>query len=127
MNSELLFLTKKHVDTLIEQTITRPEEVLEFQKNKQMENFSLNPPTNLVEGGKWLLGVTSFERTNSVFSITNKNNSFLISTTVFWSPRGGGETIHKLQKKLKLRSQIDNEFHVKIRKRVNQVKIGNKE
>ena len=51
MNSELLFLTKNHADKLIEQTKTRPEEVLEFQMNKQMENFSFNPPTNLVEGG----------------------------------------------------------------------------
>ena len=51
MNNELLVLTKKHADTLIEQTKTRPEEVLEFQMNKQLENFSFNPPTSLVEEG----------------------------------------------------------------------------
>ena len=39
MNDELLFLTKKHADTLIEQTKTRLEEVLEIQMNKQMKNF----------------------------------------------------------------------------------------
>ena len=41
---------------------------------KQMETFSFNIPINLVEEGKCLLGVTSFEATNSVFNITNENN-----------------------------------------------------
>ena len=41
MNNELLLWTKKQADTLIEQTKTRPEEVLKFQMNKQMEFFPL--------------------------------------------------------------------------------------
>ena len=75
MNNELLILIKKHKDTLIEQTKTRPQETLEFKMNKQMENFSFSPPINLFEEGKSLLAVTSFEATNSVFNITDKNNS----------------------------------------------------
>ena len=74
MNKELLLLIKKHTDTLIEQTKTKPQETLEFKMNKQMQTF--NPPSNLVEEGKWLLAVSSFECTISVLNITNENNSF---------------------------------------------------
>ena len=78
MNNELLLLIQKHTDSLIEQTKTRPQEILEFKMNKQMQTFSFNPPINLVEEGKWLLGVTSFECTNSIFNILDENNSFSI-------------------------------------------------
>ena len=76
MNNELLLLIKKHTDTLIEQTKTKPQETLEFKMNKQMQTFLFNPPLNLLEEGKWLLGVSLFDCTNSVFNITNENNSF---------------------------------------------------
>ena len=36
MNNELLLLIKKHTDTLIEHTKTRPQEILEFKLNKQI-------------------------------------------------------------------------------------------
>ena len=75
MNNELLLLIKKHTDTLIEQTRTKPQETLEFKMNKQMQTFSFNARINLVEEGKWLLGLSSFDCTNSVFNITNDNNS----------------------------------------------------
>ena len=78
MNNELLLLFKKHTDTLTEQTKTKPQETLEFKLNKQKQTFSFNHPINLVEEGKWLLGVFSFDCTNSVFNITNENNSFSI-------------------------------------------------
>ena len=52
MNKELLLLTKKHTDTLIEQTKTRPQETLEFKMNKQMQTFSFSPPINLIEEEK---------------------------------------------------------------------------
>ena len=45
---------------------------------KQMETFSFNPPINLDEEGKWLLAVSYFECTNSIFNINNENNSFSI-------------------------------------------------
>ena len=78
MNNELLLLIRKHTKILIEQTKTRPQETLDFKMRKPMQTFSFSPPINLVEDGKWLLGVISFECTNSVFNITNENNSFSI-------------------------------------------------
>ena len=74
----MLLLIKKHTDTLIEQTKTKPQETLGFKMNKQMQSFSFNPPINLVKEGKWLLGLSSLECTNSVFNITNEKNSFSI-------------------------------------------------
>ena len=85
----MLLLIKKHRDTLIEQTKTKPQETLEFKIKKQMQNFPFNPPTNLVEEGKWLLAVTSFEAANSVFNITNENNSFSISIPSHWNSEDG--------------------------------------
>ena len=38
VNNELLLLLKKHTDTLIEQTKTKPQETLEYKPNKHM-NF----------------------------------------------------------------------------------------
>ena len=58
MNNELLLLIKKHTDTLIEQTKTKPQETLEFKMNKQMQTFSFNPPIDLLEEGTWLLAVS---------------------------------------------------------------------
>ena len=66
MNNEMLLLFKNHTDKLIEQTKTKPQDKLEFKMNKQMENFSFSPPIILVEEGKWLLGVTLLDCTNSV-------------------------------------------------------------
>ena len=76
MNNEILFLIRKHTDTLVEETKTKPHETLEFKMNKQMQTFSFNPPNNLVEEGKWLMAVSLFDCTNSVFNITNENKSF---------------------------------------------------
>ena len=78
MNNELLLLIKKHTDTLIERTRTKPQETLEFKMNKQMQTISFNPPINLIEESKWLLVVNSFECTNSVFNRTDENSSFSI-------------------------------------------------
>ena len=78
MNNELLLLIKKHADTLIEQTKTKPQKSLELKKIKPMQTFSFNPPINLVEEGKWLMVLSLFDCTNSVYNITNENNSFSI-------------------------------------------------
>ena len=72
---------------MIKQTKTRPQETLEFKMNKQMQTFSFNPPINLLEQGKWLLGVTLFECTISVFKITDENNSFSITVPVHWETK----------------------------------------
>ena len=125
MNNELLLLIKKHTDTLIEQTKTKPQETLEFKMNKQMQTFSFNPPINLVEEGKWLLAVSSFECTNSVFNITNQNNSFSIIIPGHYEDKFAEKTIDELNKLLELRSL---ELHVEeVRKKGNIIKIEDKE
>ena len=112
MNNELLLLIKKHTDTLIEQTKTKPQETLEFKVNKQRQTFSFNPPINLVEEGKWLLAVSSFECINSVFNITNGNNSFSIIIPGHYQNESDEKTINDLKKLLELRSQNGIELHV---------------
>ena len=125
MNNELLLLIKKHTDTLIEQTKTKPEETLEFKMIRQMETFSFNPPINLVEEGKWLLAVSSFECTNSVFNITNENNSFSIIIPGHYQNKSDEKMINDLNKLLELKSL---ELHVnEVRKRGNKIKIGDNE
>ena len=125
MNNELLLLIKKHTDTLIEQTKTKPQETLEFKMNKQMETFSFNPPVNLVEEGKWLLAVSSFECTNSVFNVTGDNNSFSIIIPGHYQNKTDEKTIDNLNKLLELKSL---ELHVEeVKKRGNKIKIADKE
>ena len=125
MNIELLLLIKKHTDTLIEQTKTRPQETLEFKMNKQMQTFSFNPPINFFEQDKWLLAVSSFECTNSVFNITNENNSFSIIIPGHYQTEFAEETIDELNKLLELKFL---ELHVEeVRKRGNRIKMGDKE
>ena len=63
---------------MIEQTKTKPQETLGFKLNEQLQTFSFSSPINLVEESKWLLGLSSLECTNSVFNISNENNSFSI-------------------------------------------------
>ena len=93
--------------------------------NKQMQTFSFSPLINLVEEGKWLLAVSSFECTNSVFNITNENNSFSITVPGHWQSKSAEKTIDKLNNLLELRSL---ELHVtEVRKRGNQIKIGDNE
>ena len=125
MNNELLLLIKKHTDTLIEQTKTKPQETLEFKMNKQMQKFSFNSPINLVEEGKWLIAVSSFECTNSVFNITNENNSFSIIIPGHYQNESDEKTINDLNKLLELKSL---ELHVEeVKKRGNKIKIADKE
>ena len=125
MNNELLLLIKKHTDTLIEQTRTKLQETLEFKMDKQMQTFSFNPPINLVEEGKWLLAVSSFECTNSVFNITNENNSFSILIKGHYETEFAEQIIDDLNKLLELKSL---ELHVEeVKKRGNKIKTGDKE
>ena len=125
MNNELLLLIKKHTDTLIEQTRTKPQETLEFKMIKQMQTFSFNPPINLFEEDKWLLAVSSFECTNSVFNITDENNSFSIIIPGHYQNESDEKTIDNLNKLLELKSL---ELHVnEVKKRGNKIKIADKE
>ena len=122
MNNELLLLIKKHTDTLIEQTKTKPQETLEFKMNKQMQTFPFNPPINLVEEGKMLLGVSTFESSNLVFNITNENNSFSIIIPGHYQTEFAEKTIDNLNNLLELKYL---ELHVEeVRKRGNKIRIG---
>ena len=119
MNDELSLLIKNRPDTLIEQARTRPQDTLEIKMDKQMQMFSFNLPINLIEEGKWLLAVSSSECTNSVFNITNANNSFYITIPGHWDSKSAGKTNDELNKLLELRSQIGTVLHV------NQVRKKN--
>ena len=125
MNNELLLLIKKHTDTLIEQTKTQPQETLEFKMNEQMQTFSFNPPINLFEEDKWLLAVSSFECTNSVFNITDESSSFSIIIPGHWETEFAEKIIDEVNRLLELRSL---ELYVnEVRKRNNILKIRDKE
>ena len=112
MKNELLLLIKKNTDTLIEQTKTKPRGILEFKMNKQMETISFSPPIVLVEEGKWLLGVTSFECIIFVFKITNENKCFSITTLCNWNSESTEKTNNELKSSIGLRSENDIELHV---------------
>ena len=125
MNNELLLLIKNHTDTLIEQTRTKPQETLEYKMNNQRQTFSFNPPIKLVEEDTWLLAVSSLECTNSVFNITNENNSFSKIIPCHYQNKSDEKTIDDLNKLLELKSL---ELHVEeVRERGNIIKIGDKE
>ena len=85
-----------------------------------MQIFSFNPPINLVEEGKWLLGVTSLECTSSVFNITNENNSFSNIIPGHYQNELAEKIIEDLNRFLELKSP---ELHVEeVRKRGNKKK-----
>ena len=77
-----------------------------------METISFNPTKKLFEEGKWLIGVTSFECTNSVFNMTNENHSFSITIPGHWETRSAEKTIDELNNLLELRSHNSIELHV---------------
>ena len=90
-----------------------------------MQTYSFSPPINLLEEGKWLLAVSSFECTNSVFKITNENNSFPIIIPGHYKTEFAEKVINDLNKLEELRSL---ELHVEeVRKRGNLKKIEDKE
>ena len=123
MDIELSLLIKKHTDTLIKQTKSRPQETLEYRMNKQLETFSSSPLINLSEEEKRLSVVTSSEATNSVLDRTEENNSFSISIAgrcriPNYLTEG---IIDKLKNLLKLLSPNDNKLHVEeVRNKVDK-------
>ena len=87
-----------------------------------MQTFSFNTPINLFEEGKWLMTVSLFDCTNSVFNITNENNSFSIIIPGHYETNSAEKTIDKLIKILELRS-LELLVEEK-RKRGKKIKIG---
>ena len=101
---------------------------MEIKMNKQMETFSFSPTINLSDERKWLLAVTSFETTNSVFNITLENNRFSFTIPGHWNSKSAEEVIDELNKLLELSSQNDTKIYVtEVRKKRIQLKIGDKE
>ena len=74
-----------------------------------MQTFSFNPPINLLDEGKWLLAVSPFECTNSVFDITDENNSFSINISGHWETEFDRKTFAKIDEVIELKSL---ELHV---------------
>ena len=125
MNNDLLLLIKKQTNTLIEHTKTKPQKTLEFKLNKRMQTFSFNPPRNLVDEGESLLGLSSLECTNSVFNITNENNSFSVIIPGHYQTEFAEKMIFDLNRLLELKSL---EIHVEeVRKSGKKIKIGDNE
>ena len=98
---------------LSEKTKTKPQGTLDFKLNKQMDTFSFEPPVTFSQEGNWLLSVTGFEAVNSVFKITDQNNSFQNTTTGHWNVNDGEKTNNRLNNLLELTSQNDIELQVK--------------
>ena len=73
--SLLLSIAKSNLD-IVENTLSKPQETLEFKMNKQKESFSFDIPLDLPE--QWMMGVTSLEVYNTVYNITDKNNKLKI-------------------------------------------------
>ena len=113
MKNNLQLLNKKHTDTLIEQTKTKPKETFEFKMNKQMQSFSLSPPVKTFGRKKWLLVVTFFQTTKSVLNIIKENNSFSITTAGHWSSENGEELNNKLYESTELRSGNAIKLHLR--------------
>ena len=73
--SLLLSIAKSNLD-IVENTLSKPQETLEFKMNKQKESFSFDIPLDLPE--QWMMGVTSLEVYKTVYNITEKNNKLKI-------------------------------------------------
>ena len=67
-----IFSLTKNCQTLIEETHTRQEGMLEFKMMKPREIFNFDPPIQI--NGEWMLGLTDLEVYNSIFNITEQNN-----------------------------------------------------
>ena len=71
----MLSIAKSNLD-IVENTLSKPRETLEFKMNKQKESFSFDIPLELPEN--WTMGVTSLEVYNTVYNLTEKNNKLKI-------------------------------------------------
>ena len=67
----LLSIAKSNLD-IVENTLSKPQETVEFKMTKQKESFSFDIPLKLPE--KWMMGVTSSEVYNTDYNIAPINN-----------------------------------------------------
>ena len=71
---DLLLSIPKNCQTLIEQTHRKAEETLEFKLSEPRKTFHFKPPISTE--GSCMIGLTSLEVYNSIFSITEHKNKF---------------------------------------------------
>ena len=94
---DYLLSIAKNCIVLIEQTHTKPQEVLEFKMIKPRQTFHFNPPIRI--DGNWMIGLTDLEVYNSIFNITEENNKFQIYK--FPDENAGGISYTKSEMRLK--------------------------
>ena len=90
---DLLLSITKNCETLIQQTLRKPEETLEFKMVKPRETFHFKPPIEVK--GDWMIGLTDLEVYNSIFNITEENNKFELYK--FPDDKIGGVTYEKVR------------------------------
>ena len=59
---------------IVGNTLSKPQEILEFKVNKQKESFSFDVPLELPE--KWKMGVTSLEEQKELIPDTTNRRTF---------------------------------------------------
>ena len=82
----LLLSITKNCETLIEQTLRKAEETLEYKMIEPRETFHVKPPFQVK--GDWMLGLTALEVYNSIFVITEENNKLKLHN--FPDEKSGG-------------------------------------
>ena len=91
--TDLLLSITKNCETLIEQTLRKPEETLEFKMIKPREIFQFKTPIQIK--GFWMIGLTDLEVYNSFFNITEENNKFKLYK--FPDEKAGGISYEKVR------------------------------
>ena len=101
---DLLLSITKNCETLIKQTHTKPQEVLEFKMIKSKETFHFNPPIQVKED--WMLGLIDLEVYNSIFNITEENNKFELYN--FPDEKRGGISYSKVRDEIEKDLDIED-------------------
>ena len=78
---DLLLSKSKNCETPIKQTPRNTAETLEFKLTKPRETFHFNPAIPIE--GSCMIGLTSLEVYNSIFSINHTSNKFELYTDTF--------------------------------------------
>ena len=68
-------------ETLIKQTHTKPQKILDFKLTNQRETFSFEPRTSIEIS--WMIGLISLEICNFIFSKTEENSKIELYTDTF--------------------------------------------
>ena len=77
---DLLLSFTRNCETFIKQTHRKTEETFEFKLTKPRETFSFKPSVKLALDSNWMIHLTKLEVYNSIFDITDENNTFKFCT-----------------------------------------------